>query len=178
MTDPDLTSQEQVNKSIGMCRLHGLHNTEATLRALSAERDALITARDMMGKWWEKEKARVETVARWHEEIHGMKFGPALFEGQQEYVRYEDYAALSAALEAERERADKTLGHANRQEGRAEVAEAKLKGAVEVLRMIESIRPMWEGGVRGPSADNLSNALEHMRAEARAFLASLEGDKP
>ena len=32
---PDLTSQEQVNKSIGMCRLHGLHNTEATLRALS-----------------------------------------------------------------------------------------------------------------------------------------------
>ena len=41
MTDTDLTSQEQVNKSIGMCRLHGLHNTEATLRALSAERDAL-----------------------------------------------------------------------------------------------------------------------------------------
>ena len=36
MTDQDLTSQEQVNKSIGMCRLHGLHNTEATLRALSA----------------------------------------------------------------------------------------------------------------------------------------------
>ena len=33
---PDPTSQEQVNKSIGMCRLHGLHNTEATLRALSA----------------------------------------------------------------------------------------------------------------------------------------------
>ena len=41
MTDTDLTSQEQVNKSVGMCRLHGLHNTEATLRALSAERDAL-----------------------------------------------------------------------------------------------------------------------------------------
>ena len=36
MTDKDLTSQEQVNKAIGMCRLHGLHNTEATLRALSA----------------------------------------------------------------------------------------------------------------------------------------------
>ena len=44
MTDtptPDLTAPEQVNKSIGMCRLHGLHGTEATLRALAAERDAL-----------------------------------------------------------------------------------------------------------------------------------------
>ena len=51
MTDPDLTSQEQVNKSIGMCRLHGLHNAEATLRALSAEllsvcqREAAMIAR-------------------------------------------------------------------------------------------------------------------------------------
>ena len=43
---PDLTSQDQINKSIGMCRLHGLHNTEATLRALSAERDALKAERD------------------------------------------------------------------------------------------------------------------------------------
>ena len=41
MTNTDPTSQDQINKSIGMCRLHGLHNTEATLRALSAERDAL-----------------------------------------------------------------------------------------------------------------------------------------
>ena len=41
MTDKDPTSQDQINKSIGMCRLHGLHNTEATLRALSAERDTL-----------------------------------------------------------------------------------------------------------------------------------------
>ena len=60
----------------------------------------------------------------------------------------------------------------------AEALDAKLKEAVEVLRMIESIRPMWEGGVRGTSADNLSNTLEHMRAEARAFLARLEGDNP
>ena len=36
MTDPDLTTQEQVNKSIGTCRLHGLYGTAATLRALSA----------------------------------------------------------------------------------------------------------------------------------------------
>ena len=60
---------------------------------------------------------------------------------------------------------------------RAEAAEARLKEAVEVLRMIESIRPMWEGGVRGTSVDNLSNTLEHMRAEARAFLSSLEADQ-
>ena len=52
MTDtptPGLTAQEQVNKSIGMCRLHGLHGTEATLRALAAERDAL-TALPREGK--------------------------------------------------------------------------------------------------------------------------------
>ena len=48
---------------------------------------------------------------------------------------------------------------------------AELAEAVEVLTLIKSIRPMWEGGVRGPSADNLSNTLEHMRAEARAFVA-------
>ena len=49
MTDPDLTSQEQVNKSIGMCRLHGLHNAEATLRALSA---ALESEREATGNFW------------------------------------------------------------------------------------------------------------------------------
>ena len=36
MTDPDLTAPESVEKSIGMCRLHGLHGTEATLRAFLA----------------------------------------------------------------------------------------------------------------------------------------------
>ena len=30
--------------------------------ALSAEHDALITARDMMGEWWAKEKARAEAA--------------------------------------------------------------------------------------------------------------------
>ena len=33
-----------------------------TLRALSAERDALIEARDMLGGWWEKEKSRAEAA--------------------------------------------------------------------------------------------------------------------
>ena len=51
---------------------------------------------------------------------------------------------------------------------------AELAEAVEVLTLIESIRPMWEGGIRGPSADNPSSALEHMRAEARAFIARHE----
>ena len=40
MTDPDLTAPESVEKSIGMCRLHGLHGTEATLRALSSALEA------------------------------------------------------------------------------------------------------------------------------------------
>jgi hypothetical protein len=38
---PDLTP-EAVNRAIGMCRVHGLHGTEAMLRALSA---ALATER-------------------------------------------------------------------------------------------------------------------------------------
>jgi hypothetical protein len=47
-----------------------------------------------------------EAVKRWHEEIYGMQSGPALFEGQQEYVRYEDYAALSAERGALKARVD------------------------------------------------------------------------
>ena len=38
MTD---TTPQAVERAIGMCRAHGLHGTEATIRALSAERDAL-----------------------------------------------------------------------------------------------------------------------------------------
>jgi hypothetical protein len=30
------------------------------IEALTAERDALIVGRDMLGRWWEKEKARAE----------------------------------------------------------------------------------------------------------------------
>ena len=39
-TDPDLTAPEAVERAIGMCRLHGLHGTEAKLRALSARAEA------------------------------------------------------------------------------------------------------------------------------------------
>ena len=37
MTDTPGTALEAVEHAIGMCRAHGLHGTEATLRALSAE---------------------------------------------------------------------------------------------------------------------------------------------
>ena len=50
MTDQD-TAPEAVERAIGMCRAHGLHGTEATLRALSAERDALEAA-EMSAKHW------------------------------------------------------------------------------------------------------------------------------
>ena len=39
-TPKDLTAPEAVERAIGMCRAHGLHGTEATLRALSAELEA------------------------------------------------------------------------------------------------------------------------------------------
>jgi len=40
-----------------------------------------------------------EAVERWHEETEGLVSGEALYEGQQEYVLYRDYAALQAQLE-------------------------------------------------------------------------------
>ena len=51
MTDTQDTSPEAVERAIGMCRAHGLHGTEATLRALSAalldvsKREAAMMAR-------------------------------------------------------------------------------------------------------------------------------------
>ncbi len=35
---------------------------------------------------------------RWHEELHGMKAGPKLFDTQQEFVRVEDFEAYVAAI--------------------------------------------------------------------------------
>ena len=67
---PDLTSQDQINKSIGMCRLHGLHNTEATLRALSAALEAEKAESVKFRKGWslavdqcDKEYARADMCA-------------------------------------------------------------------------------------------------------------------
>ena len=49
-------------------------------------------------------------------------------------------------------------------------AEVKmLRGALE---QIESITPMWEGGVSGPSPQNLRATIEDMKAEARAALTA------
>ena len=130
-----------------------------------------------------------EAVERWHEEIHGMKSGPALFEGQQEYVRYEDYAALSAALEAEKARvadkhetAMKGLSEIMTLEDRAEALDAKLKEAVEALKPFVSA---WNIALASGNtavsrlaliARDETAGVHFMRA--RAFLASLEGDKP
>ena len=107
-----------------------------------------------------------------------LKIAEAVGEGSDPFAAWEAIEALSAALE--QMTAIKDIHQVKRHEyfERAEAAEAErdalkaeLAEAVGVLTLIESIRPMWEGGVRGPSADNLSNTLEHMRAEARAFVA-------
>jgi len=37
-------------------------NCAATLHALSAERGALISARDMLGEWWARDKARADAA--------------------------------------------------------------------------------------------------------------------
>ena len=154
MTDPE-TSTEAVGRAIGMCRAHGLHGTETTLRALSAahaaalvrERDANAKAMQHLRRAEAAEELRDVLSSTLAEMTRRRNRWKAIAEGQ-------DFTRLYLEACAERDAL------------RAELAEA-----VEVLTLIENIRPMWEGGVRGPGDDNLSNALEHMRAEARAFLA-------
>ena len=121
MADPDLTAPEAVERLVQHYDNANDHLpnpsenlTAVTLRALSAEREALITARDMMGRLWEKEKAR------------------------------------------------------------AEASDAKLKEAVAVLRhVVEEY-----GEFRKDEYDRGVAPLDDEIYEARAFLASLEGDKP
>ena len=83
MTDQDLTSQEQVNKSIGMCRLHGLHNTEATLRALSAALAAEKARADLCTPTDERVKALIDAIAR----------GPIANEDMQGWIKTQMKAA-------------------------------------------------------------------------------------
>ena len=117
--------------------------TSSTLRALSAA----LEAAEMSAKHWH---ARAEAAEAERDALkeqlakQGRELNMAKY-GQPDFAWSVHVAAMGAL--------------------KAELAEA-----VEVLTLIESIRPMWEGGVRGPSADNLSNTLEHMRAEARAFV--------
>ena len=118
-----------------------------------------------------------EAVERWHEEIHGMKDGPALFEGQQEYVRYEDYAALSTERAKLRKGWSLAVDQCDKEYARAEDLDAKLKEALEVIK--------WYGD-RAKDARLIHSGGDAARHElqadggkfARAFLARLEGDKP
>jgi len=97
---PDPTSQDQINKSIGMCRLHGLHNTEATLRALSAALEAEKAESVKFRKGWslavdqcDKEYARAEAAEaardRWR------------FMWEKEQTHNEELVAERDALKAE-----------------------------------------------------------------------------
>ena len=110
-----------------------------------------------------------EAVERWHEEIHGMKDGPALFEGQQEYVRYEDYASLSAERDKYQKAYSLWKAQGGKAEARAEALDAKLKEAGEHIEAVSDAFAKQIGVRR-------HNAWPIIRA-ARAFLASI-GDKP
>ena len=81
------------------------------------------------------------------------------------YVRYADYAALSAELEVERTSHTATLKDAQADHARAEAAEAELAEAVGVLQMIV-------GGAVYTAADGFSKPHEPEQSRiARAFLA-------
>ena len=95
------------------------------------------------------------------------------------YVRYEDYAALSAALERKKEAAEFWEHCAAITEKRAEALDAKLNEAVKLLVSAETVMQF----VLDHEASELDKRLTIKDAmssqkEIRAFLASLEGDKP
>jgi hypothetical protein len=62
-----------------LARLRGRGNKDTIaaadrIEALTAERDALIVGRDMLGRWWEKEKARAEKAeAKLKEAVEGLR---------------------------------------------------------------------------------------------------------
>jgi hypothetical protein len=100
-----------------------------------------------------------EAVERWHEEIHGMRSGPALFEGQQEYVLYNDYAALSAERDREKAYADQSAINLDNALDRAEAAEAErdaLKAENAKLREAEH-KSLVAGFSAGYSAGSMPN---------------------
>jgi hypothetical protein len=105
-------------------------------------------------------KAPDKIAARWRT----MRSGPALFEGQQEYVLYNDYAALSAERAALK--------------ARAEAAEAKLKEAVDTanqaIDVIASVQSYKQPD--DPWEENALTMCEHEVFDfdvetSRAFLA-------
>ena len=78
-----------------------------------------------------------------------------------DFVLYEQFAALSGALEKEKLRFDAMLRYGNEQEARAEVLDAKLKEAVDLI-----------------DASPIKRRSLLWNRKRRTFIASLEGDKP
>lgn len=117
------------------------------IEALVADREALITARKMMGRQWAKDaesrlaaEARAEQLAATCEE---------LVKERDEALERLDYW-VEAQPEKDREYREEQVAR--------QIAEAKLTNAVEVLRHYATC------------------PVEEIRREARAVLAELEGE--
>lgn len=92
-------------------------------------------------------------------------FGAMETDSEGGFVLYEDYAALSDALEAERASHTATLKDAQDECAHAEALDAKLREAALILDYMLS-------------QDSGEIDISLARKDARAFLASIEGDKP
>ena len=114
MTDKDLTP-EAVERAIGMCRAHGLHGTEAALRALSARVFDLEAAID---------SAEAE---------HGLTSNGNLWRFWSKEAR-----DLASKLTEERARAEAA-------EAERDALKAQLAEAVGVLRQIRNMKPHHAG---------------------------------
>ena len=159
MTDTDLTSQEQVNKSVGMCRLHGLHNTEATLRALSA---ALEAEKEKSGKLAfnlgamtntpDTSPEAVERLNALHRQLcfengdHPQEIDTPYSLGADALVRVRALsAAHAAALVRERDANAKAMQHLRRAEA-ADAERTALKAELARLRALMEARDAFERG--------------------------------
>ena len=212
MTDQDLTAPEAVERLAAWLESHADYSealdTAATLRALSAAREA---ERERIEN---ANQAMSETQPSWEYRCHaimaalGCNYGGPTPDIPEEHTWYAQnlarHKARAEAAEAARDQAILALASEAQKRGeaegrlaasempgmvdswkrRAEAAEAKLKGAKELLSVaLKAVNWSFSAGTEereGGSARRQGKELDRVREfedNARAFLASMEKGK-
>lgn len=122
------------------------------------------------------------TARVWHEELSGMVEGPALFEGQQEWVRAEDYLQQSKDLERYQAMFEDAVNQHNQQMARAESSEEVSAFNFQILQIVadylirEDILAVSRDGPTPDDAaanivDSIANVLDRARRAEDALQA-------